>query len=102
MQQNTKYIRGIYSCVSRLSCIPGVRLRGSWHSQVASFHLQSHNHGPLSASHCFSFLSKRSGRRMPPAGSEAPCNRMRLCYDRHSMYLVLLYMGTEAEYDEYI
>ena len=32
------------------------------------------DHEPLSASHYFSFLSKRSGRRMSPAGgSEAPC-----------------------------
>ena len=29
------------------------------------------NHGPLSVSHYFSFLSKRSGRRMPPAGRSA-------------------------------
>ena len=28
-------------------------------------------HGPLSASHYFSFLSKRSGRRMPPAERSA-------------------------------
>ena len=29
------------------------------------------NHGPLFASHYFSFLSKRSGRRMPPAERSA-------------------------------
>ena len=35
------------------------------------------NHEPLSASHYFSFLSKRSGRRMPPA-------------ERSAFYIILL------------
>ena len=54
-----------YSCVWRLGCFAGAWRRGSWHFQVASLHLQLiMNLCPL---HYFSFLSKRSGWRMPPA-----------------------------------
>ena len=58
------YTYGVYSCVWRLGCFPGAWRRGSWHFQVASLHLQSSMDLFLSASHYFSFLSKRSGRRM--------------------------------------
>ena len=61
----------VYSCVWRLGCFPGAWRRGSWHFQVASLHLLTINRGPLSASHYFSFLSKRSGRCVPPAERSA-------------------------------
>ena len=44
------------------------------------------NHGPLSASHYFPFLSKRSGRRMPPAERSALYN----IHSRHLWYTVVL------------
>ena len=65
------YTYGVYSCVWRLGCFPGAWRRGSWHFQVASLHLQSSMDLFLSASHYFSFLSKRSGRRMPPVERSA-------------------------------
>ena len=53
--------------LASVGCFPGAWRRGSWHFQVASLHLQSSMDFSFSASHHFSFLSKRSGRRMPPA-----------------------------------
>ena len=35
------YIRGILMCVASMGCFPGAWRRGSWHFQVASFHLQT-------------------------------------------------------------
>ena len=58
-QQDTRYIRAILLRVASVGCFPGAWRWGSWHFQVIK-------HGPLSASHYFSFLSKRSGRRMSP------------------------------------
>ena len=57
--------------VAFVGCFPGAWRRGSWHFQVASLHLQSSMDLSLSASHYFSSLSKRSGRRMPPAERSA-------------------------------
>ena len=66
------YIRGILIMLgASLVFFPGAWWRGSWHFQVASLHLQSSMDLSLSASHYFSFLSKRSGRRMPPAERSA-------------------------------
>ena len=65
------YIPGILMRVASVGCFPGAWRRGSWHFQVASLHLQSSMDFSLSASHCFSFLSKRSGRRRPPAERSA-------------------------------
>ena len=61
----------VYSCVWRLGCFPGVWRRGSWHFQVASLHLLSIMN--LCPRHTIfpSYLSKRSGRRMPPAERSA-------------------------------
>ena len=57
--------------VASVGCFPGAWRRGSWHFQVASLHLQSSMGFSFSASHYFSFLSKRSGWRMPPAERSA-------------------------------
>ena len=69
MQQYTRYIRVI---PTRVAC--GLF---SWSMAAGLLALPSRqfaltiNHGPLFASHYFSFLSKRSGRRMPPAERSA-------------------------------
>ena len=70
MQQDTTYLCGILTRVASVACFPGAWRRGSWHfkSPVCT----TIKHGLLfSASHYFSFLSKRSGRRMPPAERSA-------------------------------
>ena len=61
------YVRDLLMRVASVGCFPGARRRGSWHFQVASLHLRSSMDLSSSASHYFTFLSKRSGRRMPPA-----------------------------------
>ena len=68
------YIRGIVMRVASVGCFPGAWRRGSWHFQVAT--VCTYNQVPgtdfsFSASHHFSFLSKRSGQRMPPAERSA-------------------------------
>ena len=64
---HTRYIHtSKYMRVASVGCFSGAWRRGSWHFQVASLDLS------LFASHYFSFLSKRSGRRsMPPAERSA-------------------------------
>ena len=57
--------------VASVGCFPEALRRGSWHYQVANLHLQSSMNLSLSASHYFSFLSKRSGRRIPLAERSA-------------------------------
>ena len=58
--------------VASVGCFPGAWRGGSWHFQVARLHfLQSSMDFSFSASHHFSFPSKRSGRRMPPAERSA-------------------------------
>ena len=74
IQQDTRYIRGTaYSCVWRLWVVfleHGGGALGIFKSPVCTFN--TIKHGLLfSASHYFSFLSKRSGRRMPPAERSA-------------------------------
>ena len=76
---NTRYqvhthVRAILMRVASVGCFPGAWRRGSWHFQVASLHLQSRMDLLFVRFilYYFSFLSKRSGRRMPPP-SEAPC-----------------------------
>ena len=72
IQQNTRYIiRGILMRVAFLGYFPGAWQRGSWYFQVAGLHLQSSMDFSFSTPHYFSFLSKRSGRRMPPAERSA-------------------------------
>ena len=73
MQQDTRYIRGMFMRVVSMGCFPGAWRRGPWHFQVASLHLPSSMDFFFSASHYFSFLGKRSGRRMPPAERSALC-----------------------------
>ena len=72
-QQNTRYIRGIYSCVWRLDSFPGVRLRGSWHFEVAGFHLTIKNGPSLCPLNTIfpSWASVAGGVCRPR--SEAPC-----------------------------
>ena len=69
--QDTRCKSGILimTCVWRpAGLFPGTWRRGSWHFQVVSVHLQSiMDLCPLHTHFCFSFLSKRSGRR------EVPC-----------------------------
>ena len=77
IQQDTRYIRGILMRVASVGCFPGAWRLGSWHFQVASLHLQSSTDFLFSASDYYSFLGKRSGRRMPPA-------------ERSALYLLLL------------
>ena len=67
---------------------------GPWHFNVASFdRLQSaFNQEPLSVSHnlfYFSFLSERSGQRMPPAELSA-LQRVLVRLDRHKHMLSTL------------
>ena len=81
MQQDTTYIRGILMCVVSEGCFPASWRRGSSHFEVASFHVRSSMDFSFPASHYFSFLSKRSGRRMPPA-------------ERSALYLVYFYHRT--------
>ena len=71
LQQGTRYIRAS-SRMWRLGCFPEAWRRRSCHFQVASSHLQSMmNPCPLHTIFIFSFLSKRSKRRMPPAERSA-------------------------------
>ena len=68
----TSHIRGILDARGVWVVFSGVRWRGSWHFQVASWHLQSiMDLRPLHTIFYFSFLSKRSGRRKPPAERSA-------------------------------
>ena len=73
MQQDTRYMHtyAVYSCVWRLGCFPRAWRRGSSHFHVASLHLQSSMKLLFVRFTLFSFLSKRSGRRIPPAERSA-------------------------------
>ena len=62
MQQDTGYIRGTYSCVWRLWVVfleYGCGALGIFNSPAFT---SNQSYDPLSASHYFSFLSKRSKR----------------------------------------
>ena len=83
MQQDTRYIRGIVMRVAS-----GLF---SWSMAAGLLAFSSRqfaltiNHEPLSASHYFLFLSKRSGRRMPPA------ERSALYYILHLVFYIVQY-----------
>ena len=59
IQQDTRYIRGIFMRVASVGCFPEAWWRGSWHFQVASLHLQSSMDFSFSASHYFSLPGPR-------------------------------------------
>ena len=69
VQQNTRYTRGtdmrVASGLFSWSMVTGLLAFSDGQLSLTI------NHGPLSASHHFSFLSERSGRRMPPAERSA-------------------------------
>ena len=74
MQQETRYIRGILMRVaSGLFCWSMAAGLLAFSSRQFALTI---NHEPLSASHYFSFLSKGSGWRMPPAERSALYIRM--------------------------
>ena len=82
MQQDTRHIPyAVNSRVWRLGCFSGAWRRGSWHFQVASLHFLQSIMNHFVRFTLFSFLSKRSGRRMPPAERSA-------LYYIHTWYLV--------------
>ena len=72
--------RNILMRVASVSRFPGAWRRSSWHFQVASLHLQS-SVDLLFVRFTLSFLSKRSGRRMPPA-------------ERRALYHILLFLSS--------
>ena len=81
--QDIRYTCGILMHVA--SGLSSWSMAGSWHVQVASLRLQSIMGTSVRFTSClyFSFLSKRSGRRMPPAERSALHNIMDL-HDRQT------------------
>ena len=69
MQQDTRYIRRILMRVAS-GLFPSSMAAGLLAFSCRQFALTI-NHEPLSASHFFSFRSKRSGQLMPPAERSA-------------------------------
>ena len=88
MQQDTYY--AVYSCVWRLGCLlkHGGGALGIFKSPVSTYN-QAWTFS-LSASHYFSFLSKRSGRRMPRASQVLP--RASHMYE-YVMFLIFLVLS---------
>ena len=75
------------ACMWRPGCFPGAWRRTSWHFQVTGLHLQlTAGLCPLHKFHVLSnvpLMSKRSGRRMPPAKRSA-------LYQAHCTFASLL------------
>ena len=74
MQQDTRYIRGILTLMRVASGLFFWSMEAGLLAFSRDQFALAIDHEPLSASHYFSFLSKRSGRRMPPAKRSALYN----------------------------